>query len=71
LRISLGDLWIKESPFYSDCQNNVPNDVMQERAMSAIRRTGRGHGPFIQKIAEHPSEQIYDNHSITVFFWPR
>jgi hypothetical protein len=31
--------------------------------MPAISRTGRGHGPLLQKIAELQSEQIYDNHS--------
>jgi hypothetical protein len=30
--------------------------------MPAISRTGRGHGPLLQKIAELQSEQIYDNH---------
>jgi hypothetical protein len=31
--------------------------------MPAISYTGRGHGPLLQKIAEHPSEQIYGSHS--------
>jgi hypothetical protein len=30
--------------------------------MPAISRTCRGHGPLLQKIADHQSEQIYDNH---------
>jgi hypothetical protein len=34
--------------------------------MPATSRNTRRYGPFQQKIAEHPSEQIYENRSKVV-----